>query len=421
MIDHDDRRVDDDPQRDRDPGERINMDIQPEQVVKDHGDQDIDHERRHDNQQIAEIPADQIDEQQQDGDAEQRADVDFMQFPRDVLRSVVGQRRGQFIWEGGLKALHLRLDRRGDLQDIRVRIADHREVDRIEAVDAEIARRERFAPARRGEIAQVVDAAVAARDGNLPEIEPGTVSELQHDAPLAAVGLRERRHTDHVAAEIILECQGKIRGRDPGGLHCLGEERDDPFEGGDTRQHDPPDPLDLRQRGRDVGLHILFDAFGGQVGLDRIDQRLGFAAAGGGERNIGIGNFLRQLAIEIPDRRRDFETGGFHVRSLTECDRDIAVALGRAGGDVLAPRDGRHGAFDTRGGALLDQARRGVRPGEIDVDPSPGLRRRILDIEHGQHGRPDDRQRRHDQQHRKCGDAPPRRGYGSRDVHRRGR
>ncbi len=35
-------------------------------------------------------------------------------------------------------------------------------------------------------------------------------------------GLRERRHTDHVAAEIILECQGKIRGRDPGGLHCLG-------------------------------------------------------------------------------------------------------------------------------------------------------------------------------------------------------
>lgn len=57
------------------------MDIQPEQVVKDHGDQDIDHERRHDDQQIAEIPADQIDEQQQDGDAEQRADVDFMQFP----------------------------------------------------------------------------------------------------------------------------------------------------------------------------------------------------------------------------------------------------------------------------------------------------------------------------------------------------
>ena len=138
-----------------------------------------------------------------------------------------------------MKALHLRLDRRGDLQDIRVRLADHREVDRIEAVDAEIARRERFAPARRGEIAQVVNAAVAARDRNLPEIEPGTVAELQHDAPLAAVGLRERRHTDHVAAEIILECQSKIRGRDPGGLHCLGVERDDPFEGGDTRQHDP--------------------------------------------------------------------------------------------------------------------------------------------------------------------------------------
>lgn len=203
------------------------------------------------------------------------------------------------------------------------------------------------------------------------------------------VGLRERRHTDHVAAEIILECQGKIRGRDPGGLHCLGEERDDPFEGGDTRQHDPPDPLDLRQRGRDVGLHILFDAFGGQVGLDRIDQRLGFAAAGGGrakyrDRKFPAATCHRDSGIADATSKR----GGFHVRSLTECDRDIAVALGRAGGDVLAPRDGRHGAFDTRGGALLDQARRGVRPGEIDVDPSPGLRRRILDIEHGQHGPP---------------------------------
>ena len=259
------------------------MDVQPEQVIENHGDQDIDHERYRDDQQVAEIPADQIDEQQQDGYAEQRAEVDFMQFPRDVLRSVVGQRRGQFGREGGLKALHLRLDRRGDLKDVRVRLADHREVDRIEAVDAEIARRERFAPACSGEIAQVVDAAVAVRDGNLPEVEPGTVAELQYDAPLAAVGLRERRHPDHVAAEIIPECQGEIRGRDPGGLHCLGVERDDPFEGGDTRQHDPPDPLDLRQRGRDVGRHILFDAFGGQVGLDRIDQRLGFAAAGGGE------------------------------------------------------------------------------------------------------------------------------------------
>ena len=81
MVDHDDRRVDDDTQRDCNPGERIDMDVQPEQVIENHGDQDIDHERYRDDQQVAEIPADQIDEQQQDGYAEQRAEVDFMQFP----------------------------------------------------------------------------------------------------------------------------------------------------------------------------------------------------------------------------------------------------------------------------------------------------------------------------------------------------
>lgn len=106
-----------------------------------------------------------------------------------------------------------------------MRLAHHREVDRIEAVDPEIARRECFAPACRGEIAQVVDAAVAVCHGNFPEVEFGSVTELQHDAPLAAVGLRERRHADHVAAEIVLKCHGQVGGRNPGGLHGLGVER----------------------------------------------------------------------------------------------------------------------------------------------------------------------------------------------------
>lgn len=57
------------------------MDIQPEQVVKYDCDQDIDHQCHHDDEQVAEIPAYKIDEQQQDGDAEQRADIDFVQLP----------------------------------------------------------------------------------------------------------------------------------------------------------------------------------------------------------------------------------------------------------------------------------------------------------------------------------------------------
>ena len=46
--------------------------------------------------------------------------------------------------------------------------------------------------------------------------------------------------------------------------------------------------------------------------------------------------------------------------------------------------------------------------------------RRVLDAEHRQHGRADDRQRRHDEQYREGGDSASPGRYGPRAVHRRG-
>jgi len=58
----------------------------------------------------------------------------------------------------------------------------------------------------------------------------------------------------------------------------------------------PPDPLDLRQRGRDVGLHILFDAFGGQVGIAghlTVGDRVKIASKSGVSNSIPEGETYR--------------------------------------------------------------------------------------------------------------------------------
>ena len=94
MVDHDDRRVDDDAERDRDARQRVDVNVQPEQVVEDHGDQDVHHERHQDDEQVAQVAADQEDEQQQDRHAQQRPDVYFLQLSGDVAGGVVVDRAG---------------------------------------------------------------------------------------------------------------------------------------------------------------------------------------------------------------------------------------------------------------------------------------------------------------------------------------
>ena len=68
----------------------------------------------------------------------------------------------------------------------------------------------------------------------------------------------------------------------------------------------------------------------------------------------------------------------------------------------------------------MREPRRGVGPGEVDPDAALGSGRRVLDAEHRQHGRADDRQRRHDEQYREGGDSASPGRYGPRAVHRRG-
>ena len=420
MVDHDDRRVDDDAERDRDARQRVDVNVQPEQVVEDHGDQDVHHERHQDDEQVAQVAADQEDEQQQDRHAQQRPDVYFIQLSGDVAGGVVVERRGDFGRKTRLQALHLRADRRGDAQHVRMAFAGDREVDGVQPVDPEIACRQSLAPAHRCEIAQVIDPAVPVRHGDLPEVGRRPVAQFQHDAAPGAVGLRERRESDHFAAEVIPEGGGEVRSRDSDRLHGLGVERDHPFERRDARKGDLADPFDPRKRRRNVVRDILLDAFGRKVGLDGVDQRLGFPAARCGERDVGIADLLGQFCVEVADRRGHLEACRRHVRALAEPHRDAAPPLRRTRRDAFAARDGRKRAFDARRGALLDQACRCVGPGEGDVDLPLGDRRRVLDVEHRKHRHADNRQRRHDQQHRKGGNTAPRGGYVPRIVHRRG-
>ena len=187
MVHHDDRRVDDDAQRHGDAGQRVDVDVQVQEVVEDRRHEDIDGQRRGDDGQVAQVAAHGEDEREQDGDAEQRAQVDLLQFARDVFRGVVGERGRQLGRETLLEARHLLLDRRGHPEHVRVRLAGDRQGDRVQSVDAEIARRPLLLPAGRGEVAQVVDAAVAFGDGNLPEVGCAPVAEAEDHGALRAV------------------------------------------------------------------------------------------------------------------------------------------------------------------------------------------------------------------------------------------
>ena len=138
MVDHDDRRVDDNAQRHGDTGQRVDVDVQIQEVVEDDCHEDIDCERDGDDEQVVEIPADEVDEQHQDRYAEKRAEIDFVQFARNVFRCVVGERRGDARREGGLQALHLLFDVFCHPQHIGGGFAADGEGDRVESVDAEI-------------------------------------------------------------------------------------------------------------------------------------------------------------------------------------------------------------------------------------------------------------------------------------------
>jgi len=383
MVHHDDRRVDDDAQRHGDAGQRVDVDVQVQEVVEDRRHEDIDGQRRGDDGQVAQVAAHGEDEREQDGDAEQRAQVDLLQLARDVFRGVVGERGRQLGRETLLEARHLLLDRRGHPEHVRVRLAGDRQGDRVQSVDAEIARRPLLLPAGRGEVAQVVDAAVAFGDGNLPEVGCAPVAEAEDHGALRAVLPGQGRQPDDVVAEVGAESRGEVGGGDSRGLRRLGVEADDPFVGRDARQGDLPDAFDLGEGRRDVRRDELLDAFGREVGLDGIDERLGLLPVPRRrERNVGVADPFGELGVEVPDRGGDLEAGRRHVGSLGEGEPDAAGALRRGGGDARVSRDGRERPLDARGDVLFDEPRRGVGPGEVDPDAALGGGRRVLDAEH---------------------------------------
>ena len=176
----------------------------------------------------------------------------------------------------------------------------------------------------------MIDAPVASGDRDVAEIQRSTVAQFQYDAAIRPVGVRQCRETDDVAAEIVAECRSEIRSRDAVDFHGLGIEGNDPFERCHARQRDFPDAFGLGQRGRHVGFDILFDASGGKIGLDRINQHVRLPGASRGDGDGRVADLFRQLRVEVPDRRRHFEPGCCHFRPLAETNGDATASFGRA-------------------------------------------------------------------------------------------
>ena len=84
MIDHNNRRINDNSQRHGYSRQGIDVDIKREQVIEYHRHQDIDNQRRHNHQQVAHIAAHHQHKQQQDSHTPQRAVVNLLQLILDA-------------------------------------------------------------------------------------------------------------------------------------------------------------------------------------------------------------------------------------------------------------------------------------------------------------------------------------------------
>ena len=89
MFRHDDRVVDHEAERDRDPCQRIKLHFQPQQIVKNHRDTEVDREADDDQQQIFEFPCDQQDKNQQDQDGKSCANINLVQLVLDKFSRVI--------------------------------------------------------------------------------------------------------------------------------------------------------------------------------------------------------------------------------------------------------------------------------------------------------------------------------------------
>ena len=407
MIDHDDRSIDDNPQRDGNSGQRIEVNLEVQQIVKDAGDKNVRRQSNRDDKQVTELPADDIDEQQQNQDRKHRTEYDFMQLVFDILRRVVGQRSGKALRESLLQFMHPLFDLIGEFDRIDVLIRGDRQVDRIQPVDSEIERRELFLVDHRSHIAQQNDPAVDILDRNRLEIDLLAAVTQEHRNLLRHTVMIQFRNVSYD----ILACHSRLYGgyklvkfyavrgqfiRIETDLHII---RRSP------REFHLAHPLYQGQLLDNVLFGITLYLLRGNARIERIGQNRIDLLSRRGCRQGGIRDSLGQFRVEMPHLGSDFEPYRIDVYMLLKQNIHTAAPL------ICDRIDMRHTLyrheqpFDFRGDLRLDHPSRCVVPTVVHADPLlfPGWR--ILYVQQRHDTRTDHHQHEYDQDNRERGYA----------------
>ena len=408
VVDHHDAVVDDDAQRHRHAGEGVDVDLEPQEIVERDRDQQVDRQGHGDHQHIAPRARHHEHEHQQDQQAERRAEINPVQFVRDVFRVVVGHGDADFLREAPLEFGDAVFDILHHAEQVGVGAHLHRQGQHVEAVDAVVGVRQGFLVAEGGEIAQVNHAPVHPRHGDLRH--PGLLGAgvCPRAAQAHAVGLPAAlRHSDDLLGIVVRERAADLVRGDPGGSRLVGVEGDHPLERRLAVETHAAHPVHDGERIEEFPLHEIRDLLRRQGAADVVgDGRLGLLAAGI-ERDGRVGTAVREFRIEVADLRGHFEADGLDVGAARGADGHgpAAVARDAAGGLHGADR-GEH-ALQLGGHLRLHDARGGAGIAVTDRDVARGRRGGILYLEPREAGDAHHGRHRHQQQHREGGYAPP--------------
>ena len=118
MVNHHNRRVDDDSQRDSDSRKGVDMDLKPGERIYRQSREDVHRESGEDDQHISPRAVNDEYEQQENQHAEACPEIDPVQLTLDIFRRIVRDRGRDLPGEAAPQLIHLRPHRRGCGQQV---------------------------------------------------------------------------------------------------------------------------------------------------------------------------------------------------------------------------------------------------------------------------------------------------------------
>ena len=400
MVDHHDTVVDDDTQRHRHPREGIDVDLQPQEEIQRHRDQQVHRQRNGDDQHIAPRTRHDKHEDQQDQQAERRPEIDLVQLIGDIFGVVVAHRDTDLLRETDLQLRHSVLHRLHHPEQVGIGAHYHRQRQHVQPVDAIIRIRQRLLVAPRGDLLQMHHPLPHPLHGNRPKISslvpqpdpPGLPARLRHPHDLLRVVVRQRR-TD-------------ILRRNAQGLAARRVEGNHPLERRLPVEVHAAHPFDRGQRIEQLPLHEHRNLLRRQGAPDAVaDGGLRLLAAGI-ERNRRICTARRKFRIDVADLRGYLEAHGLQVRAPSHRHRDGATAVARDAAHARTGADRREHAFQRCRHFRFHDARRSAWVLVAHGDVPRGGRGIVLHLQAREAGNAHHGRHRHQQQDREGRYAP---------------